>query len=272
MESSSSQGLSIITVHLKLKYDTNAALTQIQAKVAQVRNDLPPEAEAPEIKLTLSDTQFAQLYLSFTSNDLTPSQITDYLTRVVQPKLTAVSGVQKAEILGARTFAMRIWLKPDRMASLNISPSQVRQALASNNYLSAVGMTKGSMTSINLVANTDLRTAEEFRQLVLREENGAIIRLRDVADVDLGAEDSDTDVRFSGQKATFIGVWPLPTANSLDVMKAIRAEVPDIEKQLPAGMKVGIPYDATKYIEDALKEVLRTLTETLLIVVCVIFL
>jgi multidrug efflux pump len=272
IDSSSSQGLSIITVHLKLNYDTNAALTQIQAKVAQVRNDLPPEAEAPEIELTLTDTQFAQMYISFFSDELNPSQITDYLTRVVQPKLTAVSGVQKAEILGARTFAMRIWLKPDRMASLNISPSQVRQALASNNYLSAVGMTKGSMTSINLVANTDLRTAEEFRQLVLREENGAIVRLKDVAEVDLGAEDSDMDVRFSGQKATFIGIWPLPTANSLDVMKAIRAEIPDIEKQLPAGMKVGIPYDATKYIQDALQEVMRTLGETLLIVVIVIFL
>src|SRR4029079_8038540 len=138
--------------------------------------------------------QFAQMYISFFSNELTPSQITDYLTRVVQPKLTAVSGVQKPEILGARTCAMRIWLKPDRMASLNISPSQLRQALASNNYLSAVGMTKGSMKSINLVANTDLRTAEEFRQLVLREENGAIVRLQDVAEVDLGAEDSDMDV------------------------------------------------------------------------------
>ena len=272
IESSSSQGLSIITVHLKLNYDTNAALTQIQAKVAQVRNDLPPEAEAPEIELTLSDTQFAQMYISFFSDALTPSQITDYLTRVVQPKLTAVSGVQKAEILGARTFAMRIWLKPDRMAALNISPSQVRQALAANNYLSAVGMTKGSMTSINLVANTDLRTAEEFSELVLREQNGAIVRLKDIADVDLGAEDSDTDVRFSGQKATFIGIWPLPTANSLDVMNAIRAEIPDIEKQLPAGMKVGIPYDATKYIQDALKEVLVTLTETLLIVIAVIYL
>jgi multidrug efflux pump len=272
IESSSSQGLSIITVHLKLNYDTNAALTQIQAKVAQVRNDLPPEAESPEIELTLSDTQFAQMYISFFSEDLSPNQITDYLTRVVQPKLTAVAGVQKADILGARTFAMRIWLKPERMAALNITPTQVRQALASNNYLSAVGMTKGSMTSINLVANTDLTTAEEFEQLVLREEGGAIVRLKDVAEVDLGAENYDSDVRFSGQKATFMGIWPLPTANSLDVMQAIRAEIPDIEKQLPAGMKVGIPYDATNYIRDALKEVLRALTETLAIVVVVIFL
>ncbi len=272
IDSSSSQGLSIITVHLKLNYDTTAALTQVQAKVAQVRNDLPPEAEAPIIELTLSDTQFAQMYISFSSDDLTPNQITDYLTRVVQPKLTAVSGVQKADILGARTFAMRVWLKPDRMAALNISPSQVRAALAANNYLSAVGTTKGSMTSINLIANTDLRNADEFRELAIREHGGAIVRIKDIAEVELGAEDYDMDVRFSGQKATFMGIWVLPTANSLDVIKAVRAEIPEIERQVPAGMKVGVPYDATKYIQDALSEVMSTLTETLVIVVVVIFL
>jgi multidrug efflux pump len=272
IESESAQGRSIITVHLKLNFDTNAALTQIQAKIAQVRNDLPPEAEAPEIELTMSDSQFAQMYISFASDDMAPNEVTDYLTRVVQPRLTAVSGVQKADILGARTFAMRVWLKPARMAALNLSPSQVRQALANNNYLSAVGMTKGSMTSINLIANTDLRTPEEFKKLVVREENGAIVRLEDIADVELGAEDYDSDVRFSGQKAVFMGIWVLPTANSLDVIKAIRAEMPDIQKQLPSGMKAGIPYDATRYIDDALKEVMRTLLETLLIVVAVIFL
>jgi len=272
IESQSAQGLSIITVHLKLNYDTNAALTQIQAKVAQVRNNLPPEAEAPIIELTLSDNQFAQMYISFASDELAPNQVTDYLTRVVQPKLTAVSGVQKADILGARTFAMRVWLKPDRMAALNVSPTQVREALAANNYLSAVGTTKGSMTAMNLVANTDLRNSAEFRELVVREEAGVVVRLKDVAEVELGAENYDMDVRFSGQKATFMGIWVLPTANSLDVIKAVRAELPDIQKQLPSGIKLGVPYDATKYIQDALKEVLSTLTETLLIVVVVIFL
>src|SRR5258706_11388093 len=272
IESSSAQGVSTITVHLKLNYDNNAALTQIQAKVAQVRNDLPPEAEAPIIDIATSDSQFAPAYLSFYSKDLDQNQITDYLTRVVQPKLTAVSGVQKADILGARTFAMRVWLKADRLAALNISPSQVRAALGANNYLSAIGTTKGSMISVNLTANTDLRTAEEFRQLVIREQNGAIVRLQDVADVELGAESYDQEVRFSGQKATFMGVWVLPTANSLDVIKAVRAEIPQIERELPAGMKVGVPYDSTKYIKDALSEVTHTLLETLLIVVIVIFL
>ncbi len=272
IESQSAQGLSIITVHLKLNYDTNAALTQIQAKVAQVRNDLPPEAEAPEIELETADSQFAAMYISFYSEELDQNQITDYLTRVVQPRLTAISGVQKADILGARTFAMRVWLKPDRMASLGVAPQEVRRVLGANNYLSAVGMTKGSMITINLVANTDLRSAEEFRELPIREENGAIIRLKDIADVSLGAEDYDTDVRFSGEKATFLGVWVLPTANSLDVIKAARDEIPEIERQLPAGMKVRVAYDSTKYIDNALKEVLRALAETLLIVVVVIFL
>src|SRR5881397_3315974 len=272
MESSSAQALSTITVHLKLNYDTNAALTQIQAKVAQVRNDLPPEAEAPIIELETADTQFAAIYLGFSSVDLDQNQITDYLTRVVQPKLSAISGVQRADILGKRTFAMRIWLKPEKMAALGISPTQLREALSRNNYLSALGRTKGSMVSVNLVANTDLRTPGEFRQLVVKEQDGVIVRLGEVADVVLGAEDYEQEVRFNGQTATFMGVWVLPTANSLDVIAKVREAIPEIRAQLPAGMKVGVPYDSTEYIQDAINEVLRTLTETLLIVVVVIFL
>jgi multidrug efflux pump len=272
VESSSAQGISTITVHLTLNYDTNAALTQIQAKVAQVRNQLPPEAEAPVIEMETADAQFAAMYLGFSSTDLDQNQITDYLTRVVQPKLSAISGVQRADILGDRTFAMRVWLKPDRMAALGIAPSAVRDALARNNYLSALGKTKGSMVSVNLVANTDLRTPEEFRQLVVKEENGVIVRLGEIADVVLGSENYDQEVRFNGEAATFMGIWVLPTANTLDVIKKVRAELPGIEAQLPAGIKVGIPYDSTEYIQDAINEVLRTLTETLLIVIVVIFL
>ena len=272
MESSSAQGLSTITVHLTLNYDTNAALTQVQAKVAQVRNQLPPEAEAPVIEMETADNQFAAMYIGFSSSDLDQNQITDYLTRAVQPKLSAVSGVQRADILGDRTFAMRIWLKPDKMAAHGISPSALQDALARNNYLSALGKTKGSMVSVNLVANTNLRTPEEFRQLVVKEENGVVVRLGEIADVVLGAENYDQDVRFNGQTATFMGIWVLPTANSLDVIKKVRDEIPGIQAQLPAGMKVGIPYDSTEYIQDAIDEVLTTLTETLLIVIVVIFL
>ena len=230
MESTSAQGMSTITVHLKLNYDTNAALTQIQSKVAQVRNDLPPEAEAPIIDLQTADTQFAAMYIGFSSKDLDQNQITDYLTRVVQPKLSAVSGVQRADILGNRTFAMRIWLKPQEMAARGVSPSTVRDALAKNNYLSALGSTKGSMVSVNLVANTDLRTPEEFKQLVIKQENGVVVRLGEIADVVLGAENYDNDVRFNGETATFMGIWVLPTANSLEVIRTVREALPGIQE------------------------------------------
>jgi len=272
MESTSAQGLSTITVHLKINYDTTAALTQIQAKVQQVRNDLPPEAQIPVIDLETADQQFAAMYIGFSSADLDQNQITDYLTRVVQPKLSAISGVQRADILGDRTFAMRIWLKPDEMAARGVSPSDVRTALSNNNYLSALGATKGTMVSVNLIANTDLRSADDFKQMVIKQDKGVVVRLGEIADVVLGAENYDSDVRFNGENATFMGIWVLPNANSLDVIKRVRAEIPAIRDQLPTGMKVGIPYDSTAYIQDAINEVLHTLTETLLIVVVVIFL
>jgi multidrug efflux pump len=272
MESTSAQSLSTIQVHLKINYDTTAALTQIQAKVAQVRNDLPPDAQVPVIDLQTADTQFAAVYLGFSSADLDQNQITDYLTRVVQPKLSAISGVQRADILGDRTFAMRIWLKPQQMAARGVSPSDVHDTLARNNYLSALGSTKGSMVSVNLIANTDLRTPEEFRQMVVKQQNGVVVRLGEIADVVLGAENYDQDVRFNGETATFMGIWVLPTANALEVIHNVRAALPAIQSQLPAGMKLGVPYDSTAYIQDAINEVLHTLVETLLIVVVVIFL
>jgi multidrug efflux pump len=272
MESTSAQGLSTILVHLKINYDTTAALTQIQAKVAQVRNDLPPDAQIPVIDLETADTEFAAIYIGFSSADLDQNQITDYLTRVVQPKLSAVSGVQRADILGDRTFAMRLWLKPEQMAARGVSPSDVRDALSKNNYLSALGATKGSMVSVNLIANTDLRTPDEFKQMVVKEQNGVVVRLGEIADVQLGAENYDQDVRFNGETATFMGIWVLPTANSLEVIRNVRKELPAIQQQLPAGMHLGVPYDSTEYIQDAINEVLHTLVETLIIVVIVIFL
>ncbi|HXM68530.1 MAG TPA: efflux RND transporter permease subunit, partial [Candidatus Acidoferrum sp.] len=240
MESTSAQGLSTIQVHLKINYDTTAALTQIQAKVAQVRNDLPPDAQIPVIDLETADTQFAAVYLGFASADLDQNQITDYITRVVQPKLSAISGVQRADILGNRTFAMRLWLKPQEMAARGVSPSDVRDALSKNNYLSALGATKGSMVSVNLIANTDLRNPDDFRQMVIKQQNGVVVRLGEIADVQLGAENYDQDVRFNGEVATFMGIWVLPTANSLEVIRNVRKELPAIQQQLPTGMKLGV--------------------------------
>jgi multidrug efflux pump len=272
VESQSVQGQSLISVHLKLNYDPNAAMTQVQTKVNQVRNQLPPDSQIPVIQITSTDNQFASMYLSFYSKDLDRNQITDYLTRVIQPKLSAINGVQQAEILGARTFSMRIWLKSDRMAALNISPTSVQKILQANNFLAAVGQTKGSMTSINLVANTNLQNVSEFKQLAVTQSNGAIVRLQDIADIELGAENYDSDVRFSGNTATFMGIFVLPTANSIDVIKSVRAALPDLAKQLPSGMNLDIPYDSTEYINSAIHDVTETLIETLIIVMVVIFL
>jgi multidrug efflux pump len=272
LESASRQGMSEITARLRLNYDVNAALTQIQSKVAQVRNELPPEAEAPIINVESADARFASMYIGFSSKELNPNQITDYLTRVVQPQLSAVAGVQRADILGARTFAMRIWLKPSQMAALGISAAEVRAALASNNFLSAIGNTKGSMISVSLVANTDLKNVDEFKKLVVRQKNDTIVRLEEIADVVLGAENYDEDIRFGGESATFIGVWVLPNANSLDVISQVRKVLPEIERNLPSGLKLSIPFDATVYIRNSIKEVLKTLTETIAIVILVIFL
>jgi len=272
MESQSSLGLSTIRVRLKINYDSTKALAEISSKVDQVRRDLPPEAEVPVINIESADSQFASAYLSFTSDILKQNEITDYLVRVVQPRLSAITGVQRADILGGRTFAMRIWLKPERMAALNISPAQVRQALTANNFLAALGRSKGSLIQVNLTANTNLRTMDEFKSLAVREQNGSIVRLEDIADVVLGAEDYDAEVHFSGQTAVFMGIWPLPNANSIDVIRRVTTEMAAIQRDLPGGIQARVAYDATNYINNAIREVLKTLGDTLLIVVIVIFL
>ncbi len=272
IESKSLLGFSMITARLKLNFDQTKALADITAKVNQVRNNLPPEAEVPAISIQSADSQVAAAYLSFSSKILSQAEITDYLTRVVQPRLSSVQGVQRADVLGARTFAMRVWLKPEKMAALNISPAQVRGALAANNYLAAVGSTKGSLVQVNLTANTDLHSVEEFKQLVVRQYNDTTVRLQDVADVELGAEDYDTRVRMTGQTAVFMGIFPLPNANTIDVVKRCQAELDAIKRDMPAGLDATVGYDASEYISKAIHDVSETLVDTLLIVVAVIFL
>ncbi|HVJ19803.1 MAG TPA: efflux RND transporter permease subunit, partial [Polyangiaceae bacterium] len=272
IESQSVQGLSTINVRLKLNFPAAGALADISTRVNQVRADLPPEAEVPAINIEPSDSRIAAMYLSFGSDLLADNQVTDYLIRVVQPRLSAIEGVQRAEILGARTFALRAWLKPDRMAALGVSPAEVHQALAANNALSAVGQTKGNLVQMNLIASTDVQTVEGFKRLVIRERDGALVRLEDVADVVLGADTYDQDVRMSGRSETFLGVWVLPNANSLDVIKRVRAEVDTIKGELPSGMRALVAFDSTNYIDNAVREVEKTLTETVLIVIVVIFL
>jgi multidrug efflux pump len=272
IESKSLQSFSSVSARLKLNYNTTKALTDINAKVNQVRNELPPESEIPSINVESADSQNASAYLAFSSDILSQSQITDYLVRVVQPSLAAVTGVQRADILGARTFAMRIWLKPDRMAAMNISPGQVRQALAANNYLAAIGTTKGNLVQVNLTANTDLHSVDEFKRLPIRQDRGAVVRLEDIADVVLGAEDYDTEVRLTGQTAVFMGIFTLPNANTIDVIKTVRGKLDELKSKMPSGLEAGVGYDASEYIANAIHEVSTTLVDTLLIVVVVIFL
>ena len=272
IESQSVQGLSTINVRLKLNVSAANALADISTRVNQVRADLPPEAEVPSISIEPSDGQMAAMYLSFDSPILEENQVTDYLLRVVQPRLSAIEGVQRADILGARTFAIRAWLKPERMASLGVSPAQVRQALAANNYLSAVGQTKASYVQVNLTASTDLKSVEEFKKLVIRQSGGALVRLEDVAEVVLGADTYEQDVRIDGRHAVFMGIWVLPNANSLDVIAKVRTEMAIVKNELPTGISGDIAFDSTTYIENAISEVRKTLLETVFIVVIVIFL
>ncbi len=273
MTSNSAAGMSSIQAYIRLDKDPNEVLTQISAKVNKLRGQLPPQSEDPVIDLQQGE-QIAAMYVSFSSNTLSNNQLTDYLTRVVQPKLVTVPGVQRADILGSGTFAMRVWLKPEKMAALKVTASDVSQALQSNNVLAAVGSTKGHMVAIDMTARTDLRSPEEFRQLVIREQDGAIVRLGDVADVALGSESYSTSVRVNGgASATFMGIYVAPDANSLDVIRAVRKTWDnDIVPQLPQGVEATIPYDSTKAIQDAISEVIHTLVEALVIVIVVIYL
>lgn len=272
LTSTSSAGVSSIQAYIRLDYDANEALTEIAAKVNKMRGQLPPESEDPVIDLQQGQ-QIAAMYLSFSSDTLDNNQITDYLNRVIQPKLVTVPGVQRADILGAGTFAMRVWLKPERMTALGVTASDVNNALRNNNVLSALGSTKGQMVAIDMTARTDLRNADEFRQLVIREEGGAIVRLGDVADVVLGSESYGTSVRMNGEAATFMGIFVAPDANSLDVIGDVRALWDgQIVPQLPQGIEGTIPYDSTEQIQEAIDEVVATIIEAVIIVIVVIYL
>ena len=271
LSSSSSTGTSVITATLRLNYDSNRAMTEINTQVNSVRNQLPPQAQQPVITVEVGQTTDA-MYLGYFSDTIPPNSTTDYLLRVVKPKLDSVEGVQTAEILGSRTFALRAWLDPVRMAAHGVSADDVYAALSANNYLSAVGATKGQMVSVDLASNTDMHSLDEFRHLVIQRKNNALIRLDDVGTVVLGAENYDFNVAFSGQRSVFIGIKVAPRANILDVVARVRTALPDIAAQLPAGVTQKIAYDATKFVTSSINEVIKTLIEALIIVTVVIFL
>ncbi len=271
LESTSAQGRSTIVARLKLNFDSNVALTQITSKVNKIRNQLPSESEVPTITLGTSEST-ASMYWGFQSKTLARNQITDYIAREVQPRLESISGVEKADIRGARNFAMRIWLDPERMAALNITPSQVREALTSNNYQAAVGSTKGAVVAFNLSAATGLHSEEEFRQLIVKQERGSVVRLRDISRVELGSEDYSSEVLLSGEPAVMLAISVLPNANVLEVIQRARDIFPDIKAQLPPELSARVMYDKTRNIDDSISEVKLTLVQGLAIVTLVIYL
>jgi multidrug efflux pump len=272
IESTSELGVSNIRVRLELNYDAVRALSEISSKVNEVRGDLPAESEIPILNVESADSSFALAYINFTSDILESNQINDFVKRVVQPRLTALEGVQRAEVFGQRNFAMRIWLKPENMAAHKVTPTQVRRALLANNYLSALGVTQGALVAVNLSADTDLRTVEDFEQLVVRSEGEALVRLKDIANVELGVQDSNTIVTYAGDTTIFVGIWAMPNANALEVIRLVRNEVEKLQANLPSGMSASIANDNTEYIESAISSVRITLLETLGIVIIVIFL
>jgi multidrug efflux pump len=271
MTSTSQSGVSTITVYLRLNYDADKALTEINTKVNSVLNQLPTGTQQPTLTVKIGQIIDA-MYIGFNSSTLAPNQITDYLVRVVQPKLQAVAGVQTAELLGQKVFALRAWLDPQRLAAFGLTATDVSEALTANDYISGIGDTKGQMVQVNLTASTSLHSAEQFRNLVIKQAGGAIVRLKDVANVSLGAEDYESEVGFDGKQAVYIGIQVAPSANLLDVIKGVHQVFPEIQALLPQGLNGEIIYDSTEFVNSAIHEVIRSLVEALAIVTVVVFL
>ncbi len=272
VESTSRAGTSIVTVRLKLNHDTTAALAEVTARLQQVRAELPSEAEPPVVEIQRADRPYATFYLSFTSTERDVPAMTDWLTRTLQPQFATLGGVQRVTLEGARPIAMRIWIDPDRLAALNLAPGDVHAALVRNNFLAAVGRTKGNMVEINLLANTDLRTEREFSNIIVAEREGGIVRLSDVADVKLGAEEPDYVAKEDRKEAVYLGVWPLVGSNEIEIQGALTDKMAEIRKTLPKDMSMKLVYDGTTFMRSALKEISKTLLETVLIVGIAVFL
>ena len=272
IESTSRAGLSTVTIHLKLNHSSTAALAEVTARLQQVRSELPTEAEPPMIEMQRADRPYASFYLSFSSTERSVSAVTDWLLRTLQPQLSTLSGVQRVTFEGGRQIAMRIWIDPDRLAAFNLSPGDVQGALRRNNYLAAVGRTKGNLVQINLLANTDLRSAGEFEELIVADRGGAIVRLRDVARVERGAEEADMIAKYNKTEGVYLGIWPVPGANEIEVAQRLRDEMERIRPTLPKDIDMRLVWDGTMFMRNALTEITKTLSETILIVAVVVFL
>ncbi len=272
VESSSRAGVSTVTVRLKLNQNSTAALAEVTARLQQVRSELPAEAEPPQVEVQRADRPYASFYLSFSSKQRDIPAITDWLARTLQPQLATIAGVQRTDIVGGRPIAMRVWIDPDRLAAHNLSPGDVFGALRRNNYVAAVGQTKGNLVQINLLANTDLRSTDEFENLIVTDRGGSVVRLSDVARVELGAEEPDMIAKFNDQEAVYVGVWPTIGSNEIEVSHRLHAEIARIRPTLPPDIQLRVAYDGTVFMQDALREITKTLIETILIVGLVVFL
>ncbi len=272
IESSSTAGVSTITVRLRLNHNSNDALAEISARLNQVRSELPPEAESPSIEIQRADRPFATFYISFTSETLDLTRLNEFLARQVQPELATIEGVQRCGIEGQRALAMRVWLDESKLTALDVTPTEVNDALRNNNFVAAVGRTKGPDVQVDLLTNTDLRSVEEFTRLIVRERDGSIVRLGDVARVELGSEEPMGEAGLNAKPAIYLSVWPLPRANELEVAERLRKRLEEVRQTLPAGVEMKLAYDGTFYMSNALREITKTLAETILIVGLVVFL
>lgn len=272
VESSSVPGLSTVTARLKLNHPSTVALAEVGNRLDQIKNELPSEIESTVVEVQRADRPYATFYVSVTSDGMTPSQLTDYLSRNVQPRLSTIPNVQNVGLEGARPQAMRIWLDAERLSAFGLSPIDVQDALARNNFVAAVGRAKGNQVQVDLLADTDLRSVEEFAKLIVRENRDHIIRISDIGSVELGSEEETSNVRHNGKDAVYLSVWPLPGTNEISVAQALRAELEATKPQLPKGMEIALAYDGTVYMENSLKEIAKTFTETVAIVGLIVFL
>lgn len=271
IRSSSSNSVSTVEVHMKLGYDADIALTEVSTKVSSIRGELPAESEDPVIAKTAAEG-FALAYYSFYSDTLSDVEVTDYLMRTVQPALSTVKGVAEAQILGGKTYSMRIWMDPIRMAALKVSGADIVNAISSENYQSAAGQTKGRFVQTNVNAVTDTGDPEIFKRFVIRGEGANTVRLGDVADIELGAENYDSLVMFDGVPSIYIGIMGTTDGNPLTTIKLVNEELEKLEKSFPPGLKTAVAYDSTRFIQSSINEVITTLLQAAVIVIVIIFL
>ncbi len=278
VESSSIAGISTVTLRLNLNHDSTKALAEVSARLQQVRSELPAEAEPPTIELVRADRPYASFYLSFTSDRFSLPALTDYLTRNVQPRLSILPGVQKVGIEAGQIPAMRIWISPQRLSELNLTPGDVFSALQRNNFLAAIGQVKSDSVQVDLLTNTDLRSVEEFEDLIVWQSPasvsgpGTIIRLADVARIEFASEEPIATAMYRGREAIYVSVWPLPGSNEIEVASRLREAMAKLQPDLPVHVDMELAYDGTMFMRKSLAEISKTLSETILIVGVVVFL